>query len=255
MTHAKRNFQRPVNTAFTLIEVLIVVTVISVLIAVLLPCLRSAKEAARRALCASRLRQIHMGWSLYLDDSQGVFYQAVNANVKFGGWPGLKGYAPRPLNPYVDLTPEPTEADARLFECPADCGGVPGRWLNESVYRLHGNSFQANPFLIGQNSIYDFTEDSAYWNVVRQKIANTRIEQIGNPSQVLLAGDFGWFNQWSPLMSSPPEIAEWHGRESSFNMAYMDGHVSYLQIEKGRLQPEPYAVVPFSALWSWKASP
>ncbi len=56
------------RSAFTLIEVLVVVGIISVLIAVLLPAINRAREAARHVQCASQLRQIGAGLYLYFHD-------------------------------------------------------------------------------------------------------------------------------------------------------------------------------------------
>jgi prepilin-type processing-associated H-X9-DG protein len=52
--------RRP-TTAFTLVELLVVVAVIGLLIALLVPALHAARESARRATCASNLRQAGLG--------------------------------------------------------------------------------------------------------------------------------------------------------------------------------------------------
>jgi prepilin-type N-terminal cleavage/methylation domain-containing protein len=49
---------RSERTAFTLVELLVVITIIAILIALLLPAVQAAREAARRAHCANNLKQI-----------------------------------------------------------------------------------------------------------------------------------------------------------------------------------------------------
>lgn len=52
---------------FTLVELLVVIAIIGILIAMLLPAIQAARESARRANCASNLRQLALGVQTYSD--------------------------------------------------------------------------------------------------------------------------------------------------------------------------------------------
>src|SRR5688500_16926861 len=61
------------STAFTLVELMVVVSVIAVLIAVLLQAFAAAAERARRVQCASNLRQIGLAMKMYADENRGAY--------------------------------------------------------------------------------------------------------------------------------------------------------------------------------------
>lgn len=242
------------GAGFTLIELLVVISVIALLLAILLPALRKAREVANRIGCQSNLKQIAVAWNMYLDDNGGQFYQGKNANLNYGGWVGIQGWFPRPLNSYLNL-PEHLEAEngAEVFCCPADRGGVPGPFLREKVYHYLGTSYQTNIILIGQNQILILNDEfKALHEEINKRLKDLKRSSVDNPSRLLLIGDYGWINQWKPValpFEDWKELAEWHGRENCHNMAFLDTHVKYLNIRKGFYITDEYTVVPFKELY------
>jgi len=233
------------NSGFTLIELLVVIAVIAMLLAIVLPVLHKAKELARRSVCQSNLKQITTAWHMYFDDHNGAFYQDINANIIYGGWEGIMFMnEPRPLNKYLSL-PEvvESETEAKIFNCPADKGGLMGTAL--SIYSYIGTSYQTNIFLIGQDQV-GWMPSEELKDAINARLKGLILTEVDNPSRLLLIGDFGWLNQCRPNV---PQIGDWHGKAYHHNLAFLDGHVEFLNIRKGLYVTDKYTVLPFKELY------
>jgi len=255
MFHRWRNISqtRGNNGGFTLVELLVVIGVISILMAILLPALAAAKRQARSVACQARLRSIAVGWQAYLFDNDDYFYQGVNANHNFGGWIGEGGYGlSRPLNKHLGLplTIEVKEA-AEKYLCPADDGGVIGQPREQLAYNYFGNSYQTNIFIIGPDKTGGGGKYKELYEQINRRLTRLRSSGVDDPIHLLLVGDNNWFQQWYPFYPASilPEEMYWHGYPDHYNMAFLDGRVDSIKIEKGIFVAENnYRILPFKEL-------
>lgn len=112
-------------------ELLVVILVIAILVAMLMPGLQKARGAGKRAVCASNLRQIGMGLTMYLQDTNEGFYPPI-----YGvGFPPETQWMAR-LHAYG--------IKDRVFFCPLDPNYGPGSTTsNPDDRKSHSYVFNA----------------------------------------------------------------------------------------------------------------
>jgi prepilin-type N-terminal cleavage/methylation domain-containing protein/prepilin-type processing-associated H-X9-DG protein len=76
--------QRPVRSAFTLVELLVVIGIIAILIAILLPALQAARRQANTVKCLAQMRQFGTVFLIYANDNQGYYPMSFHSYAPSG---------------------------------------------------------------------------------------------------------------------------------------------------------------------------
>ena len=80
-------------TAFTLLELLVVISIISMLMAITLPSLNRAREAGKGAVCLSNLRQLTIAWTAYATENNDKLCASDTEWNGIQPWDGLPSIA------------------------------------------------------------------------------------------------------------------------------------------------------------------
>jgi prepilin-type N-terminal cleavage/methylation domain-containing protein/prepilin-type processing-associated H-X9-DG protein len=216
--------KRP-HTAFTLIELLIVIAIIALLVAILFPVFARARENARRASCQSNLKQIGLGFAQYTQD-----YDERYPSPCYGDWSIGGPYLSYPvlLQPYLK--------SEQIFLCPSEGNkptsgitpllGFPSYGMNVEFERSGQCSVSGSPASRG--------------------IAAAEINQ---PAELLmlvdndLIGNYpGYYTTWydtnHPIFTSNvglPDARHFDG----VNISFADCHVKWTRVDKVITPPSP----------------
>jgi prepilin-type processing-associated H-X9-DG protein/prepilin-type N-terminal cleavage/methylation domain-containing protein len=236
-THSDDPLVKPRGTmsAFTLVELLVVIAVVALLAALLLPTLGRSKNSAQVVQCASNLRQLGLASQMYWDDNNGAFFQwqlgATNGGKLYWfGWlqdgaEGKRDYDPAPgaLYPYL--------RGHSIGICPA---------LNYSLaqFKLKANGAA---YGYGYNRFLSTKAGQPPNNVSR----------VQRPSEIALFADAAQVNDFqAPASKTNPMLEEWyyvdttadypnghfrHGRQA--NVVFCDGHTVPERFVAGSLDP------------------
>jgi prepilin-type processing-associated H-X9-DG protein len=123
-------------SAFTLIEMLVIIAVIGLLAALLLPVFSRAKEAARATACISNLHQIGLALQVYVDSHH-------NRLPVMRDRPADTNAAPTNTLPSVDVVLKTELGNLKVLRCPSDRKGI---------FERTGSSYSWNSLLNGEDA-------------------------------------------------------------------------------------------------------
>lgn len=214
--------QRPVRTAFTLVELLVVIAIIAILAALLLPTLSQAKQRAWTISCLNNLKQLTVCWHQYASDNEDVMvpnnfvtsFDAVAGEIKREedmSW--CQGYTPLDINE-IDENRSMLfiyNRSVDIYRCPADKSTVFGypEILRKRSYNINNS---ANCSM--DNHFRKFTE-----------IPNTAelFILIEPHEDEIWDSTFGFFRAGSPWENYWLDIpADRH--QQGANLTFADGH-------------------------------
>jgi prepilin-type N-terminal cleavage/methylation domain-containing protein/prepilin-type processing-associated H-X9-DG protein len=142
-------------TGFTLIELLVVIGIIAVLIGILLPVLRSARNAAVKAKCASNLRQIGVLFHMYANEYKGAF---PDSGIRFGTWELITIWHREHFVNTLKLQ------SGAIFYCDAQNRAFSDKAFSTDDWNTAIGSTSPVPVTYIGYSIYAANADAAYWN-------------------------------------------------------------------------------------------
>lgn len=259
---------------------MVVVAIIALLVGILLPALRSARAQTRRVACAANLHNLGMAWRYYIDAQKGELPRVGESEpsaefptgpqligTTYGGKQGkeLEYQGERLLNPYLKLPKVVTSQTPGIdvFHCQGDRGDFIRTPKSETIYSTHfdyyGTSYRTNRFLIGPKPPIASWNDPCWTliNNLRDRLDRLNVNQVTAPeSRLILMGDYGFDDWQNPSQNDMP--VEFHADSydardeqydpvagSRHDIAYMDGHVEFVDIRKGLHVTGRYTMIPF----------
>jgi prepilin-type N-terminal cleavage/methylation domain-containing protein len=233
------------RTAFTLVELLVVIGIIALLISILLPALGRARESAVRVSCLSNLRQLATAAAAYQAENGGRFpYQRAdwwNGNpagnntlsgvVVFRALDGLINDQPlagqnwvAALWPYLSRVHPTTEQRTRILACPSVerlAVDLPPDQVVQATYVANGVVTHLSGRRIRRSSSVATFKDDV--NLRNSSVVRPSFNASGNPET-----DNGW-SGWMRFANGTLITDTPHNKGQ--NIAFMDGSARYFRQE------------------------
>ncbi len=189
------------RSAFTLVELLVVVSIIALLLAILLPALGKARDTARQVICTSNARGLAVGQLVWASDHRGGFLTDSPKNGREGQFNLHTRRIGKIAHHWADILVWEDYTAPEVFACPED--NVP---LNQPDLRPHRITYGHNAFLRGSG--HDGNTGNVAQPSARILIAETKgtgLSSVGT---------------W--VFRAP---GTWHGADRTrTTYAYFDGH-------------------------------
>lgn len=193
------------RSAFTLIELLVVIAIIAILAAILFPVFSQAREKAREASCASNLKQIGTGFTMYTQDYDEQFPPwTANACGAYAGGPFDIHYLYNNLvDPYIKNGVNVNNSDlGQVWACPS----TKAQFLsisNTYAYNYYGLGGTSNCSGLGLSAAYTPFNGAAY-------ALPAVLAALGRPSETYMILD-------GAQLCRPPVAYAVNGRDPNSN--------------------------------------
>jgi prepilin-type N-terminal cleavage/methylation domain-containing protein/prepilin-type processing-associated H-X9-DG protein len=229
----------PLSLAFSLIELLVVIAIIAILASLLLPALARAKERTRQVACLSNLRQLDLGFRMYLSEHHDRFpdRRDLKAALDYRPWTSWPPSDPR--GGWAAIVLSNQLGNDAIWMCP----GIltpPLRNATQAVQfaRAPDHGSQVSYWLWRFDRTNDPVEIDNFWGktpeqaVVDLRAANNpQAGQPESPSEVELIVD-PYFPKTIPTV--PPELKGLAAHSRGRNRLMLDGHAQFLRDQRLR---------------------
>lgn len=229
------------SKAFTLIELLVVIAIIAILAAILFPVFAQAKEAAKKTVCVSNLKQLTLANIMYAADSDDTSVMLENSPQRYT--------IANMLLPYIknggDVSQENNQGgnlypNQGIWTCPDQ----PVDWQKNYYFTVSYNWLYLTQVDPSEGFVPDWSDPSKYgiWAWTQGGVPLTSVARP--PEMVMFAesdhtdGPTGNLATWSGLMSPLARVNNganaWMtvdaGRHTGLgSVSWVDGHVKAMK--------------------------
>ncbi len=230
------------RSAFTLVELLVVVSIIAILVSVLLPSMRKARDIAKRTVCKANMRSLGLGILIYAESYEGKI--PASSSLWSAPW-DPPSVANSDMYWHQLLIEEnlamgkdgPKKSNA---VCPSDKDPWTPYTFTVSEELIFNTSYGANPVAmiwdrqkLGAGKGSDGKHDLNFWPYSNRE--HTRLDSVRYPAYLVLITEVkgatkgpavAWsaphyFDPWLPNTDDPTLDGEWDWARHDRN--YQDG--------------------------------